>query len=181
MIHKRLLSNSKLIIIILLIFFAYQGCCPKCEPSFAPVREADFRFGPVSLPLTEEAKKDLILFLSKEGDKRSSDFVDPYASKRYEGLLELLSDSEFLKNSENFKLKGETKTVKISKTLEKWLKNPIVYQVVDATQQRPPIINPIAISDNTYWWIFYRDQNDTGGFKVVALLVTLRVVRIFEQ
>jgi hypothetical protein len=160
---------------ILLVIFIYSSC-HKNRPIFVAVRESDFRFGPILLPLTDAAKKNLTLFLVKGGDHNVCDYVDPGAPKRYEGLLTLLSDDEFLNNANNLKLDAEKKSVKISRRLKKWFRDPIVYQIVDATQKRPPLVNPISISDGTFWWVFYRAEDSSGTFRIEKLLVTLDIV-----
>lgn len=181
MTNRHYSSHFKVTFLAFIVIFVFTSCAAKHQADFVPVRESDFRFGPVSLPLTEDSKKELNLFLIKGGDNSIEDYVDPKAPKRYEGLVDLLSDSEFLEDSRNFRLKKEKKTTKISKQLEQWLRSPIVYQIVDATKKRPPLINPISISDGTYWWVFYRTEDGDGGFKIFKLLVTLAVSREIKQ
>jgi len=178
--HRNALKLKHTVLLVL-ILFVYLNCCYRYEPSFVAVRESDFRFGPVSLPLNQENRTELNLFLVKGGDKSISDYVDPMAPKRYAGLLDLLSNSEFLKDYKNFALEGQRKTTKISKVLKQWLRDPIVYQIVDATQKRPPLVNPISITDGSYWWVFYRMKDTEDHYKIVELLVTLSPTREIEH
>ncbi|MFC2141997.1 hypothetical protein ACFLR7_03585 [Acidobacteriota bacterium] len=170
-------ARLRFIIFLFLILFIYSNCYTKFTPTFVAVRESDFRFGPVDLPLDEADKDALLLFLAKEGDNSISDIVDYTAPQKYAGLLVLLVDGDFVADAENFKLQDKKPTVKISAELEEWFDNPIVYQIVDATKKRPPSVNPISVSDGLFWWVFYRESDGSGGFKVVRLLVTLDVMR----
>jgi hypothetical protein len=44
----------------------------------------------------------------------------------------------------------------------------VLRQVIDAREESPPAISPVAVGDGRYWWIFYQHQK-----RLVELLVTL--------
>jgi hypothetical protein len=54
------------------------------------------------------------------------------------------------------------------RTLRTWLSGPVLRQVIDAREESPPAISPVAVGDGRYWWIFYQRQK-----RLVELLVTL--------
>ena len=178
MVKNQKLSRIQLVFFLLFITFIYSNCCK--QPAVVVVRESDFRLGPISLPLDDNEKKDIFTFLLKGGDQEQENIVDPKAKKMYKDLLKLLSQKEFL-TSKNFIKEG--KIDRVSTKLSQWFKKRIVYPIIDATQKRPPIRNPISMTDGTYWWVFYRskEKDDEGHFVIIKLLITLRITKELEH
>lgn len=173
--NKHFISlKYRCIVFMLVVVFLYPACRPKTVP-FVVVREADFRVGPVDLPLNDEGKKKIEDFLLKGGDNRRGDLVDPGAPKAYAGLFALLSDSAFLRRG-MFRKEGDIG--KISKPLEQWFEKSIVYSLIDSQNKRPLIITPISLEDKNgkYWWVFYMPQppgNLEQDPKIIRVLVTV--------
>lgn len=166
--------KHRFILFIIVVVFLYPACRPKTVP-FAVVREANFRVGPVDLPLNDEGKKMLADFLLKGGDNRHSVIAAPDAPKAYAALFVLLSDDTFLRRS---KFRKEGDIGKISKTLEQWFEKFIVYSLIDSQKERPPIVAPISLKDKNgkYWWVFYMPQppaNLEKDPRIIQVLVTM--------
>lgn len=166
--------KHRFIFFILIVFFIYPACRPKSVP-FVVVREADFRVGPVDLPLNDEGKKKISTFLLKGGDNRCSDIIAPEVPQTYAGLFALLSDSNFLRRS---KFRKEGKVVKISQILEQWFEKSIVYSLIDSQNERPLIIAPISLKDKNgkYWWVFYMPQppaNLENDPEIIQVMITV--------
>jgi hypothetical protein len=181
MVNRHFLQRARLIVILLVIAFIYPACTPS-RVSYVVVREKDFRVGPVDLPLQEEGKNEILMFLLKGGDHSVQDFVDPDAKTRYAGLFQLLSDPESLSPAK-FRKQGEIG--KVSQTLSQWFKAAIVYSLIDATRDRPAPIAPISVKDNNgrYWWVFYlAKESETGeNLKIAQVLVTLAPTKDLQQ
>jgi hypothetical protein len=148
--------------IIIFILFAGLGCA-TVPSTYVAVREARFRSevsrdDRISLPLDEGSRKRLITFLKAGGDKDKigMEIVDPDAESHYTPLLDLLSDPD--------KLNLEDLTER--QTYKSWFSDGIVRQVIDAREDSPPVIDPVAVSDGKYWWIFYHRHK-----KLTELLV----------
>jgi len=160
-------------VLILVSFFLLKAGCqtPKYSIPFITVREADFRIGPLDLPLDEKSKEMILTFLQRGGNWGNQDLVDFEAPAHYSGLLELLSDPKFL-YSRNFRNKAQID--EISPTMQPWLHSPIIYQIIDASQDRPPVHNPMSISDGKYWWIFFtqKESPESEDSKIVRLTIT---------
>lgn len=174
--------KRRFVFLIVVVVLFYSACRPKTIP-FVVVREADFRVGPVDLPLNDEGKKIIENFLLKGGDKSRSDIVDPGVPKEYAGLFTLLSDSTFL-HRHKFRKDGEMG--KISKNLEQWFEKSIVYSVIDSQNKRPFIIAPISIKDKNkkYWWVFYMppsmdDLEDDP--RIIQVLITATVSKDVDK
>ncbi len=158
--------------ILFCLFFLESGCqAPKYSIPFITVREADLRYGPIDLPLDKKNREKILSFLQRGGNWGNQDLVDYEAPTHYSGLLDLLSNPDFL-YSHNFR--NRTQIDEISPTLQPWFHNPIIYQIIDASQDRPPVHNPISISDGKYWWVFYthKDTPESDDSKVVRLTIT---------
>lgn len=181
MVNRRALLKTRFIVFMMVLIFVYPACTPKKVP-FVVVREKDFRVGPVGLPLEEPGKNEILTFLVKGGDNSVRDYVDPGAVKAYADLFKLLSDPTFLYTS---KFRKEGDIGKISKTLEQWFEESIVYSLIDATRDRPPAIAPISLEDKNgkYWWVFYLPEEGEGGEdpKVVQVLVTVAPTKHLQQ
>jgi len=181
-------SNSRvtfpspwLLLVLYICIFVTPSCHRFAQLLFVAVRESDFRIGPFELPLNEDSKKAITNFLARSGDNAISDIVEPAALESYSELLDLLSTDSFVEKANNLRSKRSSDTAKIADSLKEWLRNPIVFQVVDATQKRPEIINPFAISDGQFWWIFYREGDEISGYKLARLLVTVDIRRILKH
>jgi UDP-2,3-diacylglucosamine pyrophosphatase LpxH len=157
----------------LVILLAVQGCTitPEYTITFVTVREADFRLGPLPLPLDEDGKTALLAFLERGGDHRIDDYVDAGAEHHYGDLIALLSRPEFL-HSRSFR--REEAAGEVSDGLTKWFHKPILYQLIDARHDTPRVPRPMCMTDGQYWWIFYMDKHpeEEGSFKVTELLVS---------
>jgi hypothetical protein len=124
------------------------------------VREKVLRFGPVSLPLNEEIKKELNNYIRAGGDTRKPGPVAFFLTNKtfYSGLIDLLS-------REDKKIKIEdlfSKEKGIYKIAYKGFQAPIIYDIIDATRETPNegSFGPLAVSDGHLLWIFYRDANN---------------------
>jgi hypothetical protein len=187
MIHKRDRFASSILLVTTLPVLLNMGCGPSKYNFFteyplpcAVVREANFRCGPVDLPVTAESWSKISTFLQRGGDWNNQDLVDRKALKRYEGLFELLSDAKFLRSG-NFR--NEETIDQVSAQLKPWFDSPIIYQLVDATQEQPLAPAPICAHDGKYWWIFYTGRRlaDTGDLEITKVLISAPLARTIEH
>jgi hypothetical protein len=149
------------------LFFAtglliVAGCSAR-PVTYVTVREAKFRTEVnrnerLKLPLSGESRERLLRFFKAGGDtdRIGREIADPEAEKRYAGLLDLLSDPR------NLALEDLTE----KQTFKNWFSKRPIRQVIDAREEAPPAIDPVAVTDDKYWWVFYHRQK-----KLVELLV----------
>ena len=135
-----------------------------CHARYVPVREARFRTEMtrgerLQLPLTAPAREKLLRFLRAGGDtgRIGNTLVDPTAEARYGPLLDRLADPTPLTIAD----------LTEKRALKKWLSGAVLRQVIDAREESPPAMSPVAVADGRYWWIFYPRQK-----RLVELLVT---------
>lgn len=175
MINKSSHLALKTICLILLVFFLLGGIEESyCQGTgeFVVVREADLRFGPVSIPLNEKTKNELKNYIKSGGDKKNRGPVAFFLYKRkaYEGLLAFLARKGQIKISDIF---AERKGLyKVSPRAKKWFQGPVVLSIIDATRKRPlseKSHGPLAVSDGNLWWIFYRNKNN----RIIELQLTI--------
>lgn len=138
------------------------GCC---HVRYVPVREARFRTetarsGRLQLPLTAAGRAKLLGFLRAGGDsdRVGNTLVDPTAETHYGPLLDRLAEPAPLTLDDMLE----------KRALRQWLPGPVLRQVIDAREESPPAISPVAVGDGRYWWIFYQRQK-----RLVELLVTV--------
>ena len=135
--------------------------------AYVPVREERFRSEAcacdrLQLPLTAEGRSRLVRFLRAGGDtdKFGSEVVAPDAEERYAGLLALLADGSHLALPEL--LEGSS--------YQEWFGSSRVRQVVDAREESPPIVDPVAATDGKYWWIFFLHKKQATSLLVVKAI-----------
>ena len=129
---RRYVSTPLFFIWIILPLLMLSGCesskysapSAKYTIPFVTVREADFRCGPLDLPLNRESRRRISNFLQRGGNRANHDMLDPEAPVHYAELLDLISNLQFLYSS-NFREKDQIDQV--SKSLEIWFHNPIIY------------------------------------------------------
>ena len=169
--NERRLRVWALLLVILLS--AVGGCKPHL--TFVAVRERDFTFGPVALPLQAADRLSLETFLKKGGDSAVEGEAEPLAPARYKGLLDRLSDGGFVGDIRNFVARD--KEAEMAEVLKPWLAGPALYQVVDAKEQRPYWPVPLAAADRwgRFAWVFFRlRQGDT--YRASQLVVTRNIL-----
>ena len=184
--NNRKFSNVRLLGLILVIFW-FQGSfainyCLERGPVVV-VREADLRFGPVPLPLTEETRKGLMKYIKSGGDILYTDPA-PYYFKLKESYAQLL---DFLSGKDRITVGDLFTTVKgiyrVNTGARRWFKGPVVLDIIDATQKRPAAersFGPLAVSDGNLWWIFYRGNKDQIGLVLVTAPVSGQIAPIPE-
>jgi hypothetical protein len=143
------------------------ACCTSV--AYVPVREERFRSevcgcDRLRLPLSDDDRKRLVRFLRAGGDtdRIGSEVVVPDAEDRYGGLLALLADRERLTLPEL--LEGTFYST--------WFGDVRIRQVIDAREESPPIMDPVAATDGKYWWIFYLEGKKAQHLLVVKALPT---------
>lgn len=157
-----------IIYFIILIFLIQTACSYKSVPVVV-VREKVLRFGPAPVPLNEDDQRNLEKYIRVGGDIRRTELVDFYIENKtfYRGLLELFSRVD-----KKIKIKDFfSKEKEIYKVAYKGFQGPIVYDIIDATREKPTErgFGPLAVSDGRLWWILYRDRDNT----ITGLVVTL--------
>jgi hypothetical protein len=88
--------------------------------------------------------------------------VDPQAESHYSPLLAALADQN------NLALEDLTS----KQTFKRWFPKPPIRQVVDAREEAPAILEPVAVNDGKYWWIFYQHQKRLTELLVVKAVQT---------
>lgn len=158
-------------VLLAALLVSASGCChhPQLEgPAVVAVREAQLRSDDVALPLTPEARTNLLAFLRTGGNR---DFLEdppqvPDADARYGPLLDLLSSPEHLQPQ-----------ALTDGTFRRWFPNAPLRQVIDARQARPPALDaPYALNDGRYWWVFSRGDDGT-----LAKLVIFKALEKREE
>jgi hypothetical protein len=147
---------------------------------FVTVREADYRCGPVDLPLTDESRGKISTFFQRGGNWGNDEFLDSNTPTYYDELLDLLSDPKFL-HSSNFR--EEKEIDRVSAQLKPWFHSPIIYQIVDGTKKQPLVPNPICVSDGKYWWIFYLGKRlaESGDLEITKVLINAPLSRTIKH
>jgi UDP-2,3-diacylglucosamine pyrophosphatase LpxH len=183
--HRFMLS---VLLLMLLPVLLNTGCgsskytvgFSKYTLPFVTVREADFRCGPVDLPLTEESRGKIATFLQRGGNWGNDEFLDSNSPAYYDKLLDLLSDPKFL-HSSNFR--QETAIDQVSAQMKPWFHSPIIYQIVDGTKKHPLVPNPICVSDGKYWWIFYTGDSlaESGDLQITKVLINAPLSRTIKH
>ena len=147
------------------------------------VREADLRFGPVPLPLTQETRNRLLRYIKSGGDIMHTDPA-PYYNEHetsYTQLLDFLSSKDKISVGDLF---TNTRGIySIKPNADRWFKGPVVSNIIDATQKRPArqkSTGPLAISDGNLWWIFYRGHKDQIGLLLVTAPVNGQITPLPE-
>src|SRR2546426_3734777 len=146
------MTKYKLFITIVLLIA--PGCSSR-PVAYVTVREAKFRTemsrtDRLKLPLNGESRERLMRFFKAGGDtdRIGREIADSEAEKRYAPLLDKLSDPQ--------SLSLEDLTEK--QTFRDWFSRRPIRQVIDAREEAPPAIDPVAVTDDRYWWIFYHHQ-----------------------
>jgi len=158
--------KAKLVATVLLLSLS---ACTQRPVSYVAVPEAEFRTerarsDRIKLPLGADSRDKLLKFLKAGGDVNNIgvNIVDPQTESRYAELLAALADPN--------KLALEDLTSK--QTFRKWFPKPPIRQVVDAREEGPPAVEPLAVTDGRYWWIFYQHQRRLTELLVVKAVLT---------
>jgi hypothetical protein len=137
---------------------------------FVAVREEQLRSDRYPLPLTEEAKGALLMYLAAGGDDAGIEdgsvvtLVYPDAEQRWSGLLAALAvpantDADDLTNG----------------TYGAWFHGTPVRQVIDATAARPSLAcPPYALTQERFVWIFECGAPSKLGTVFVQLAIAPR-------
>ncbi len=144
---------------------ALWGC--RGPVAFVAVREARFRSelatkDRLQLPLTAEERRRLMEFLRAGGDtdRIGGEIVDPQAEERFSPLLDRLSDQRYL----------ALEDITEHDTYDPWFCKERIRQVVDAREESPPAIDPVAATDGQYWWVFYHHKKQLKWLLVVKTI-----------
>ena len=157
---------NRVLAVLLVVISVTLGACAT-SVAFVPVREERFRSEScacdrLQLPLSPEGRARLVRFFRAGGDtdKIGSEVVVPDAEERYAGLLALLADSRHLSLPE----------VLDGSSYSEWFGSSRIRQVIDAREESPPIVDPVAASDGKYWWIFFVHKKQAVSVLVVRAL-----------
>lgn len=134
------------LLVVTILALTLGGCCPA-QVAYVPVREARFRSEAtkqerIQLPLTAESRERVVRFLRAGGDtdRLDEDIADPEVEARYAPLLDLLADPR------NLTLADLTE----KETYRAWFRGPVIRQVIDAREEAPPAIDPVAVIGHTH-------------------------------
>jgi hypothetical protein len=142
------------------LFLSLSGCSARqaVQVTVLPVPPRDSRWeidqkDRIPLPLKDAGRKELADALTWGLNRNNkidnvSAGSDPNAPRKYAPLFDLLSKAPKLQDLE-------------TPPYKQWFPGPMVKQVVDARDLATPRDHtPVALNDGTYWWVFYRDNQD---------------------
>jgi hypothetical protein len=142
-----------------------SACCRTV--AYVPIREARFRSeitaqDRLSLPLTAADKDRLMAFLRAGGDtdKVGMEVVLPDVPRKYGTLLTRLADEAHLSLTD----------LTEGTAYNEWFGDLRIRQVIDAREESPSVIDPVAVSDGRFWWIFYVQHRRLTGLLVVKAI-----------
>jgi hypothetical protein len=180
-----------LIALISLIFLFNPGCSHSKEISFIPIPSYCNRIGPLDVPLDKNSQDILLQFLEKRGTRSLNsaekskkaklvELTKPAELDNYRSLLKELANETVITD---IRLRAKGNEEVVSQRFSKWFKKPFIKDLIDSRKGDPIFekdadcnkkvavdhVLTIAISDGTYWWIFYYDLSD--GEKIKKLMV----------
>ena len=143
--------------LIAVLLLGIAGCArrPVYPIPFLPIPGEDSRWevkqeNRVPLPLRNAGHDELFAALKWGLNRKNVGkvIVDPDPDKKYGQFFQRLRQSQ-------------TRTDLESVAYKQWFPGPMVKQVVDARDEVTPRNHaPVGLSDGTYWWVFYRDEQD---------------------
>jgi hypothetical protein len=152
---------------------ALTGCTHSAAlpaVDFVAVREIDLRSDRYPLPLTADARGQILMYLAAGGDKAGIDegtvvtMVYPDAEQRWGELLATMQspanvDADDLTNG----------------TYRKWFQEEPVRQIIDASAQRPNVAcPPYAVRQDRFVWIFECGAQGKLGKVFVQIAIAKR-------
>lgn len=168
------------LLVIPLLLLSVSACTPK-PVAYVAVREAKFRCEGergerIKLPLTAESRERLMSFFRSGGVSDSvSTLVDPEAEKKYGPVLDSLGDSHNLTLGDDLsKHVFCDVAVELCRHSTWFAKRQSIRQVIDARETGPPKIDPVAVMDDSYWWVFSHRQ--VNGHHVFTELLVMKAI-----
>jgi hypothetical protein len=156
--------NNQRWLLIVTLLVSFSACAPR-PAVYVAVRESRFRCEGergerIKLPLSPESRERLMTFFRNKGDNLSiSTVADPEAERKYRDVLDSLGDSRNLVLGDDLsKHVFCDVAVELCRHTSLFAKLQNIRQVIDARQKSPPILDPIAVNDQTYWWVFSHHQ-----------------------
>lgn len=175
--HNR---QSALLMMISLLLLSISACTPK-PVAYVAVREARFRCEGeqgerIKLPLTPESRDRLLKFFRSGGVSDSvSTLADPEAEKKYRPVLDSLSDTNNLILGDDLSRHVFCEVaVEMCRRTSWFAKRQSIRQIIDARETGPPKIDPVAVMDDSYWWVFSHRQ--VNGQHVFTELLVMKAV-----
>jgi hypothetical protein len=173
-------NRQSLLPIIALLLLNMSACSPR-PVAFVAVREAKFRCEGdsgqrIKLPLTPESRERLMKFFRSGGVSDSvSTLVDPEAEKKYGPVLDSLGDSHNLTLGDDLSKHVFCEVaVELCRNSTRFAKRQSIRQVIDARETGPPKIDPVAVLDDSYWWVFSHRQ--VNGQHVFTELLVMKAI-----
>lgn len=152
-----------------LIVALLATACAVHRPAFVAVPQAQFRSEePVQLPLTPADRDRLLAFFAHGGNRFATDTVPDATAGGRQEVLAALQDSSNLTAATNRPARAFCEmAADLCRHAALFRNRPVVQQVVDARDERPPFPAPLAVSDGAYWWIFRHSHGHLTGLLVV--------------
>src|SRR5262249_16775362 len=150
----------RLLPLILTLLLGVSACTSK-PVTYVAVRESRFRCegdqgARIKLPLSPESREQLMKFFRSKGDTLSvSTLADPDAERKYGDVVGWLADSPNLIVGDDLsKHVFCDVAAELCRHTNLFAGRQNIRQVIDAREKSPPKIDPIAVNDETYWWVF---------------------------
>ena len=145
-----------------------SGCGATHRAPYVAVPQLQFRSdGPLTLPLSTSERDALLVFFSHGGNRFGADIVpDADSAARRQALDSLTVAANLIVRTTTTRAFCDI-AAELCQHAALFRKQPVVRQVVDARDTRPPAIDPVAVSDGRYWWIFRRSAGRFTDLLVV--------------
>jgi hypothetical protein len=173
-------NRQSLLLVVAMLLLSISACTPK-PVAYVAVREARFRCEGergerIKLPLTPESRGRLLTFFRNGGvNDSASTAADPEAEKRYRPVLDSLSDTNNLILGDDLSRHVFCEVaVELCRHTSWFAKRQNLRQVIDARETGPPKIDPVAVMDDSYWWVF--SQRQVNGQHVLTELLVMKAI-----